>query len=223
MPGMQDQAYRATHREYVGAIWEIEEEGIPVIQARVADWLGVSRASVSEMVRKLAAEGLVEVEPEVRLTAAGRELAEVVVRRHRLAERFLSEVLGLPWDKVHAEAEVWEGVISDDVEAAMWAAMADPKTCPHGNPIPGAGYKPPAMRPLSDLAIGQQGRVERISEELELDAELMGFLDRIGLRPGAAVSVVEKAPAGTLTVSIDGGSGVGIGEFAAERLFAAVG
>jgi DtxR family transcriptional regulator, Mn-dependent transcriptional regulator len=223
MPPMQDQAYRATHREYVGAIWEIEEEGIPVIQARVAEWLGVSRASVSEMVRKLAVEGLVEVEPEIRLTAEGRELAEVVVRRHRLAERFLAEVLGLPWDKVHAEAEVWEGVISADVEAAMWTAMEDPKTCPHGNPIPGAGYKPPAMRPLSELEIGVPARLERISEELELDAELMGFLDRIGLRPGAAVSVVEKAPAGTLTVSIDGGPGVGIGGFAAERLFAAAG
>lgn len=220
---MQDQSYRATHREYVGAIWEIEEEGIPVIQARVAEWLGVSRASVSEMVRRLATEGLVVTEPEIRLTDSGRELAEVVVRRHRLAERFLSEVLGLPWDKVHAEAEVWERVISDDVEAAMWGAMEDPKTCPHGNPIPGAGYKPPRMQPLSDLEIGEPATVERISEELELDAELMGFLDRIGLRPGAAVAVVERAPAGTLTVSIDGGSGVGIGQFAAERLFAAAG
>jgi DtxR family Mn-dependent transcriptional regulator len=111
-------------------------------------------------------------------------------------------------------------VISDDVEAAMWAAMDDPKTCPHGNAIPGAGYKPPAMQPLADLPIGEAARVERISEELELDAELMGFLDRIGLRPGAAVRVVERAPAGTVTVSIEGGSGVGLGQFAAERLFA---
>jgi DtxR family transcriptional regulator, Mn-dependent transcriptional regulator len=221
MTPMQDQAYRATHREYVGAIWEIEEEGIPVIQARIAEWLGVSRASVSEMVRKLGAEGLVVTEPDIGLTPAGRELAEVVVRRHRLAERFLSEVLGLPWDKVHAEAEAWESVISDDVEAAMWSAMDDPKTCPHGNAIPGAGYKPPAMQPLADLGIGEEARVERISEELELDAELMGFLDRIGLRPGATVEVVERSPAGTLTVSIDGNSGIGIGRFAAERLFAA--
>ena len=155
MTSMQDQSYRATHREYVGAIWEIEDEGIPVIQARIADWLGVSRASVSEMIRKLSAEGLVATEPEIRLTDAGRALAEGVVRRHRLAERFLTEVLGMPWDKVHAEAEVWESVISDDVEAAMWAAMKDPKTCPHGNPIPGAGYKPPQMQPLSDMTIGQ--------------------------------------------------------------------
>ncbi|HUG75139.1 MAG TPA: metal-dependent transcriptional regulator [Acidimicrobiia bacterium] len=218
---MQDQSYKATHREYVGAIWEIQDEGIPVIQARIAEWLGVSRASVSEMTRKLEAEGLIRTEPEIALTGAGRDLAEGVVRRHRLAERFLTEVLGLPWDKVHAEAEVWESVISDDVEAAMWAAMDDPKTCPHGNAIPGAGYKPPAMQPLADLPIGEAARVERISEELELDAELMGFLDRIGLRPGAAVQVVERAPSGTVTVSVEGSSGVGLEQFAAERLFAA--
>jgi len=216
---MNDQAYRATHREYVGAVWEIEEEGIPVIQARIAEWLGVSRASVSEMVRKLEAERLIVIDPEIRLTEEGRTLAEVIVRRHRLAERFLSEVLGLPWDKVHPEAEVWERVISDDVERAMWAAMENPKTCPHGNPIPGAGYKPPRMQPLADMPVGDPGRIERISEELELDDEVMGFLDRVGLRPGAAVEVVERDSAGTITVKVAGGDRVGVGEFTAQRLF----
>lgn len=223
MASVQDQAYRATHREYVGAIWEIQDEGIPVIQARIAEWLGVSRASVSEMMRRLRAEGLVTTEPEIELTPAGRELAEVVVRRHRLAERFLSEVLGLPWDKVHAEAEVWENVISDEVERAMWSALTDAKTCPHGNPIPGAGYRPPRMRPLSSMPPGRPAPLERISEELELDAELMGFLDRVGLRPGAKVEVVERSPGGTLTVRVDEGDGIGVGRFAAQRLFVAVG
>lgn len=216
---MNDQAYRATHREYVGAIWEIEEEGIPVIQARIAEWLGVSRASVSEMARKLEAEGLITSQPEIRLTGIGRELAEVIVRRHRLAERFLSEVLQLPWDKVHPEAEVWEGVISEDVERAMWASMENPKTCPHGNPIPGAGYKPPRMQPLAKLPTGRHATVERISEELELDGEVMGFLDRVGLRPGAGVEVVERDSAGTITVKVAGGDGVGVGDFTAHRLF----
>ena len=135
--------YSMKYREYAEAVWELQEEGIPAIQARVADWLGVSRASVSEMMHRMEADGLVTIGDEIRLTDEGRHLAEVVVRRHRLAERFLSEVLALPWSKVHAEAEVWETMISDDVEAAMWAVMDDPKTCPHGNPIPGAGYKPP--------------------------------------------------------------------------------
>ena len=173
------------------------------------------------MVRKLEAERLIVIDPEIRLTEEGRTLAEVIVRRHRLAERFLSEVLGLPWDKVHPEAEVWERVISDDVERAMWAAMENPKTCPHGNPIPGAGYKPPRMQPLVDMPVGDPGRIERISEELELDDEVMGFLDRVGLRPGAAVEVVERDSAGTITVKVAGGDRVGVGEFTAQRLFVA--
>lgn len=220
---MSDHAYRSTHREYVGAIFEMEGEGVDVIQARISEWLGVSRASVSEMVRKLASEGLIAPKPPIRLTEVGRRLAAVTVRRHRLAERFLCEVLQLPWDKVHHEAAVWENVISEDVEAAMWAAMDDPKTCPHGNPIPGAGYVPPRMQPLSEITVGAAHAIERISEELELDDEVMGFLDRSGLRPGAVVEVVDRAPAGTLTVRVGQAEPVGVGPFAAERLFVAVG
>ena len=215
---MTDTTYRATFREYVGAIWEMEAEGLDTRQSRIADWLGVSRASVSEMVRKLASAGLVTLDP-IALTAEGTRLAEVTVRRHRLAERFLSEVLHLSWDKVHHEAEVWENVISDDVEAAMWAAMDDPKTCPHGNPIPGSGYIPPPVTPLSGVPSGSSAPLERISEELELDDDMMGFLDRSGLRPGAMVAVVDRSPSGTLTVRVDGGDGVGLSPFAAERLF----
>src|SRR5688572_29384863 len=151
---MTGDAYTATYREYVAAIYELGEEGLGVIQARIADWLGVSRASVSEMIRKMEADGLVETGTEIVLTNEGRHLAEVVVRRHRLAERFLTEVLGLPWVKVHAEAEVWELAISDDVEAAMLAKLDRPKTCPHGNPIPGVGYRQPKLRPMADLGNG---------------------------------------------------------------------
>ncbi len=219
---MEASSYRATFREYVEAIYELEEESIDVIQARIAEWLGVSRPSVSEMLRKMAAEGLVEVGESIRLTDEGRHLAEVVVRRHRLAERFLSEVLKLPWAKVHEEASVWEHMISDDVEKAMWAVMDDPKTCPHGNPIPGAGYQPPKMKALTELSPGEERRLERISEELELDQEMMGFLDESGLRPGALVTVERRAPHGTLTVRVDGDLSVGVGVFAAERLFVAV-
>ena len=216
-----DTTYSVRYREYAEAIWEIEEESIPVIQARIADWLGVSRASVSEMVHRMADEGLVTIQDEIRLTDAGRHLAAVIVRRHRLAERFLSEVLKLPWAKVHAEAEVWETAISDDVEKAMWETMEDPKTCPHGNPIPGAGYKPPKMKPLADMALGESLRLERISEELELDADMMDYLDTSGLRPDAAVELLAKDPHGALTISVNG-TPVGVGVFAAERLFVAL-
>ncbi len=215
---VMDTTYPIRYREYAEAIWEIEEEGIPVIQARIGDWLGVSRASVSEMVHRMQDDGLVIVESEIKLTDEGRHLAAVIVRRHRLAERFLSEVLHLPWAKVHTEAEVWETTISDDVEAAMWAVMDDPKTCPHGNPIPGAGYKPPKMFPMADMAPGPTMRLERISEELELDAEMMRYLDESDLRPDASVELVQRDPHGALTVKVNGNP-VGVGQYAAERLF----
>jgi DtxR family transcriptional regulator, Mn-dependent transcriptional regulator len=213
-------AYTATFREYVAAIFEVGEEGLPVIQARIAEWLGVSRASVSEMIRKMEANGLVATNGEVTLTEDGRHLAEVVVRRHRLAERFLSEVLGLPWVKVHAEAEVWELAISDDVEAAMLAKLGRPTTCPHGNPIPGAGYRQPTLTAMSDM-VDKPMVLHRISEELELDNEIMGFLDESGLRPGATVKLVTQTKDGTLTVSVGKGERVGISPFIAERLFVA--
>jgi DtxR family transcriptional regulator, Mn-dependent transcriptional regulator len=216
---MVTSSYSVRYREYAEAIWEIEEEGIPVIQARIADWLGVSAPSVSEMVRRMADEGLVEISDRIRLTEAGRHLAAVIVRRHRLAERFLADVLKLPWDKVHAEAEVWETTISDQVEEAMWGVLEDPKTCPHGNPIPGAGYKPPSMKPLSEMVVGEELRLERISEELELDAELMKYLDDADLRPGAGLRLIRRDSDGAIIVEVEG-SPVGVTPFAADRIFA---
>lgn len=217
---MSDAGYSARCREYAEAIWELEEAEIPVLQARIARWLGVSPASVSEMIRRMEGEGLVSTGDEVGLTEEGRRLAAVVVRRHRLAERFLSEVLKLPWAKVHAEAEVWETMISDDVEEAMWAVMDDPKTCPHGNPIPGAGYAPPRMKPLAEMEAGETLALERISEELELDAEMMRFLDENHLRPASRIHMVQRDPYGTVTVEV-ADRRVGIGAFASERLFVA--
>ncbi|MGH8875150.1 MAG: metal-dependent transcriptional regulator [Acidimicrobiia bacterium] len=215
--------YRATYREYVEAIWELEEEGIEPIQARIADWLGVSRPSVSEMMRRMEDEKLISTAGGgIRLTDEGRYLAEVVVRRHRLAERFLAEVLELPWVKVHEEASVWEHVISEDVERAMWQALNNPLTCPHGNPIPGAGYKPPKMKPVAELVAGERLAVERISEELELDQSIIDFLDTAGIRPGAELEVTAQTPDGTLTVRVDGGDHVGVGSFVSHRLFVAV-
>jgi DtxR family Mn-dependent transcriptional regulator len=170
------------------------------------------------MIRKMESDGLVTTGPEIALTSNGRHLAEVVVRRHRLAERFLTEVLGLPWVKVHAEAEVWELAISDDVEAAMLAKLGQPTTCPHGNPIPGAGYRQPDLRQMSELS-RQPLYLHRVSEELELDNEIMGFLDDSGLRPGALVELVAHTPDGTLTISVKNGDRVGVSPFIAERLF----
>jgi DtxR family transcriptional regulator, Mn-dependent transcriptional regulator len=215
---LAEDSYTATYREYVAAIFELGEEGLPVIQARIADWLGVSRASVSEMIRKMESDGLVGVGSEIILSPEGRHLAEVVVRRHRLAERFLTEVLGLPWVKVHAEAEVWELAISDDVEEAMLEKLGQPTTCPHGNPIPGAGYRQPSLSQMSNLS-SEALYLHRVSEELELDNDIMGFLDDSGLRPGARVELVARTPDGTLTISVQDGERVGVSPFIADRLF----
>ncbi|MDQ3107832.1 MAG: metal-dependent transcriptional regulator, partial [Actinomycetota bacterium] len=126
--------------EYLEAIHELEEEGTPVIQARLAERLAHSAPSVSEMIRRLRNEGyLVPVGKAVELTAKGRARAESVVRKHRLAERLLTDVIGLPWNKAHLEACRWEHVISDEVEARLVVLLDHPTTCPHGNPIPGAG------------------------------------------------------------------------------------
>ena len=126
MAEYQSPEWHPAFEEYCETIFELREDDVDVIQARIAEWLGVSRPSVSEMIKRMEADGLVTSGGEIRLTDKGRHLAEVVVRRHRLAERFLSEVLGLPWVKVHAEAEVWEHAISDDVEQAMLAKLGKP-------------------------------------------------------------------------------------------------
>ena len=216
---MSETIPRTKYREYVAAIYELHEADLPVIQARIAAWLGVTRPSVSEMMKRMEAEGLVDLGDEVTLTEQGQHLAEVVVRRHRLAERFLTEVLGMPWVKVHEEAEVWELAISDDVEKAMWAKLGDPKTCPHGNPIPGAGYRPPPVEPIAFMT--ESATLERISEELELDDDIMDFLDVNDLRPGARVEVAARTPDGIVTVRVNDGAQVGLSTFIAERVYVA--
>src|SRR6201986_1478062 len=123
----------------------LSEEGVPVIQARTAERLGRSAPSVSEMLDRLREDGYVAREgPRLSLTESGQALAGKVVRKHRLAERLLVDVIGLEWHKVHREAGPWEHVISDDVEARLVELLGDPATCPHGNPIPGSHSPAPS-------------------------------------------------------------------------------
>ena len=135
--------------EYCNCIFELREDGVDVIQARIAERLDVSRPAVSEMMRRLEAEGLIDTDPSIALTAKGEALAQRVVRRHRLAERFLTDVLQLSWAESHHEAGRWEHVMSESVEAAMNRLLDSPTTCPHGNPIPGSGYEAPTQLPSS--------------------------------------------------------------------------
>jgi len=177
----------------------------------------VSRPAVSEMMHKMAASGLVSLDNGIMLTAQGRTLAEQVVRRHRLAERFLTDVLRLSWAEAHREAGKWEHVISPVVETAIVRILDDPTTCPHGNPIPGTDYEPGATRLLSAAAVGDRFTIVRIPEELEFADGLLDFLEQAGVMPGRVGTIVSASPDGTRTVEMDAGT-VGIGAFASERI-----
>lgn len=197
--------YHPPVEEYLEAMFGLEEDGEAVIQARLAERLGYAAPSVSEMVRRLAEDGYVRVaDRRITLTAKGRRQAESVVRRHRLAERLLADVIGLDWDKVHIEAGRWEHVISDEVEARLMVLLHNPTTCPHGNPIPGMGSARTDLVALSTVATGERVRLERVTETIEMDGRAITWLDQQGLRPGAECEVKARAPDGTLTISIDG-------------------
>src|SRR5256885_12492531 len=150
--------------EYLEAIPGLEEEGARVTEARLADRLAVSAPSVSEMVRRLRAEGYLEVNPDrtLSLTQKGRDWATTIVRRHRLAERLLTDLLGLPWHRAHIEACRWEHVISAEVEELNRAKLDNPQTCPHGNPIPGAGAPEMDLLLLSATHAGDAMRLQRV-------------------------------------------------------------
>jgi len=194
--------------EYLETIQALTEEGVPVIQARIAERLGRSAPSVSEMLDRLASDGYLERSGRsITLTAQGRRLADSVIRKHRLAERLLVDVIGLPWHKAHIEAGRWEHVISDEVELRLVELLGNPTTCPHGNPIPGAAEAADAAAPqvsLAEVEPGETVRLERITEEVELDMESLVFLDEHGFVPGRSALVRGRSEDGTLTLDVDG-------------------
>jgi DtxR family Mn-dependent transcriptional regulator len=195
-----------------------------VIQARLAERLAHSAPSVSEMIRRLRNEGYLEPTGKagkaVHLTAKGRSLAESVVRKHRLAERLLTDVIGLPWHKAHVEACRWEHVISDEVEERLVELLEHPTTCPHGNPIPGAGDARDDLFALTETKPGDSVRLERVTELVEIDMDSLTYLSDHHFTPGAGATVRSKAPDGTLTLDLEGGS-IALGPSLASQLFVA--
>lgn len=203
--------------EYCECIFELREDNVEVIQARVAERLSVSRPSVSEMIKRMESEGLITLQGnKIVLTPAGEVLAERVVRRHRIAERFLTDILGLSWAQAHHEAGKWEHIMSDDVEAAIDRLLGNPTTCPHGNPIPGSMYRVDDAVPLSSLDIGETFTVTRIPEELEFTPGMLDFLEEFDVVPGS-LGRVQSAHDGAFTVTI-GERDVDIDPFASARI-----
>jgi DtxR family transcriptional regulator, iron-dependent repressor len=218
--------YHPPVEEYLETMLGLAEEGVPVIQARIAERLGRSAPSVSEMLDRLIDDGYVTREGRrLSLTDSGRALAEKVVRKHRLAERLLVDVIGLEWHKVHREAGRWEHVISDDVEARLVELLGDPATCPHGNPIPGSHSVAPAVetRPLAEVDVGERVRLLRVSEEVELNLGSLTLLDEGGFIPGAVARVGGRETDGTMEVTVEGGDErLRVSRDLSDRLFVGV-
>lgn len=209
-------------KEYLEAIYELEEEGRKVLQARIGERLGLAAATVSEGIKRLIAEGYVTVSParDIDLTEEGRVIAATLVRRHRLAERMLVDILGIPWHQCHEQAEDWEKVMTAEVEQAILDKLEGDPTCPHGNPIPGTT---PAvtwaeLQPVSVMRTGQRGRLTRLLEDVELNHDVLKFLEDNRLLPGTDLEVVAEAPDGTLTLAVDGDK-VAVGSNLANNLW----
>lgn len=193
--------------DYLEALYELIEEGFPPVQAELSRWMGVSRASVSEHVKRLVADGLLEARGrELAFTRAGEAAAIALVRRHRLVEHLLIDVIGLPWHTAHAHAERWERVVDGEVEARLVELLGDPGACPHGNPIPGSANEVDVggLLPLTEVGPGSTVVLRRLTEDLELELEVMRFLEDSRLMPGATVVVRSVAPDGTRTLEADG-------------------
>jgi len=192
--------YHPAFEEYCEAIFELKEDAVDVIQARIAERLEVSRPAVSEMIKRMEHEGLVSIDGTISLTVDGSRLAESVVRRHRLAEVFLTDILGLSWAEAHSEAGRWEHVISDRVEEAMIKLLGDPTTCPHGNPIPGS--VPDARNYLKDHGAirlllappGQSMRLLLVSEVVEDEEAIIYYLHDRGIVPGTQLELDSGPP-----------------------------
>ena len=193
---VRDSAVSSAVEDYAKAIYALEAEG-SVTTTALADRMGVTPASASGMVRKLCELGLVAHEPYkgVQLTEAGKQLALEVIRHHRLLELYLAQDLGVPWDRVHDEAEVLEHVLSEELEALIAAKLGHPTHDPHGDPIPTADLQlaeQPTQR-LSDLEPGACGTFVRISDA---DPAMLRYLAERRIAPGACFEIVDKQPFG---------------------------
>src|SRR5262250_1336835 len=202
---VETRATTASVQDYLAA------SGKPVIGPRLAKHMGISAPAVTEAIHRMARGGYVKIGrgKELALSTKGRQIAEVMARRHRLLERWLTDTLGLNWTDAHEEAHRLEHAISPRVEDRLAELLGMPSTCPHGNPIPGMAKPQTRVEPFP-LAHAREGAavvVERITEEAEADKNLLEHLWRHNVRPGRRLKITEVAPwAGTITAAGDGQS-----------------
>ena len=204
-----------TTEMYLRTIYELEEEGVIPLRARIAERLEQSGPTVSQTVARMERDGLVLVAPDrhLQLTPTGRELAVGVMRKHRLAERLLVDVIGLELEKVHAEACRWEHVMSDDVERRLIEVLDDPRTSPYGNPIPGLeriGYPEQAEDGTTyvrlsalETDVPHRVRIRAIGENIQIDTELISEFRAAGVEPMKTVTATRRGH----LVELDSGDG----------------
>jgi len=210
-------------KEYLEAVYELGEEGRRILQARVGERLGLAAATVSEGVKRLISDGYVTVSDsrELSLTDKGRAVAETLVRRHRLAERMLVDILGIPWHLCHEQAEDWEKVMTPEVEQAILEKLDGEPTCPHGNPIPGTPNNVAwsDLRSVASMRVGDRGTLTRLLEDVELDHDVLKYLEDNNLLPGRHLTLQAVAPDGTLTLEVEGVRTVVLGSGLANNLW----
>ena len=202
------------------AIFHLTEVGIEVKQTRVAEWLGVSRANVSQVIGRMQNSGLIKMQDELELSEKGAYLAKMIARRHRIVERFLSEVLDLPWEQVYRETKKWENVLSSITEDAMLKVLGYPKTGIFGNPIPYSSYFEGPMTRLIDVRGDKSKKysIVKISEELKRDSSIISFIQKNSILPGNQINMYD-ANDYSITVSVVKNQFFGLDQFIAERVF----
>jgi len=211
-----------TTEMYLRTVYELEEEGVTPLRARIAERLRQSGPTVSQTVARMERDGLLTVEGDrhLELTTEGRRQATSVMRKHRLAECLLIDVIGMEWEEVHIEACRWEHVMSDSVERRIATLLGAPTTCPHGNPIPGLdelGTLPAVPEGIGPLVTLEQAAargsdqavVRRISEQIQPDADIMRELRTVGVQPGRTVTLFPEGKSLVLTtesgkITVDG-------------------
>lgn len=217
-----------TTEMYLRTIYDLEEEGIVPLRARIAERLEQSGPTVSQTVARMERDGLVRVagDRHLELTDKGRSLAIAVMRKHRLAERLLVDVIGLPWDEVHDEACRWEHVMSENVERRILAVLDNPTTSPYGNPIPGLELLGVPSQPIDDHAVRvaelsetepQAVVIRRLSEHAQSDQDLIVTLREVGIVPNARVTVTRKGRG--FVVTTPGHEGLELSEEMAHSIF----
>lgn len=192
--------------EYLEVIYRLQEKSGVARTLELAETLNVAPGTITNTVERLEKESLIVHEPYkgVRLTEKGRGIALRMVRKHRLSERLLTDILDVEWDKVHDAACQLEHAISDEIAKRIEKALGHPKTCPHGNPVPTecGGIIEERSLPLARFSPGEKGVIVKIADERP---ELLQYLETLGLKPDTLVEVVQKAPfSGPITVRVDG-------------------